>query len=122
MRRLPKPGTLILLEFLDHVEDGDEPMTCLVVGRLIAKARVKEVEGRRRRYVWLESWFFPTGTDHGVVEQNRKTFCILYSAITRFAELGDPDQLLLRKPPKAPAEPTPPSSNEHGRSRRTRGR
>ena len=70
----PRRGDIVLVEFLDHVEDGDEPMRCFVAGRLRYKGKVQSLGGRPRRYMVIESWWLSDDADEGTQADNAKTF------------------------------------------------
>jgi len=84
-----KRGDYVLIRFLDHVEDGNQPMECMVVGRLLYKGKsMVGSDGKRRgRWVVLESWFFPEDTPRDIVEANNKTFSILWSTVVDYVRL-----------------------------------
>jgi hypothetical protein len=65
-----KRGDEVKVVFEDHVEDGDEPMVCVVRGALVRKGP---------KYITVEAW--TVLGDREVNESNRKTFTILCSTI-----------------------------------------
>jgi hypothetical protein len=69
-----KKGDLVEVRFLDHVEDGEDPIEFLVWGRVRRTSRVAYA---------VESWAYADPledeADHGI--ENRKVFTIVKSAI-----------------------------------------
>lgn len=66
----PIKGHVVAITFLDHVEDGDEPMECTVYGRLHKTTRVAYL---------IDSW---TCADPAVHEDNKKRFAILKNVVS----------------------------------------
>ena len=79
----PKPGDIVKVTFLDHVEDGDTPLRCIVVGRL--KYRGKVLSGKR--FIVVESWFFDKEISVATSEANAKVFTILTSTVLSLTKL-----------------------------------
>jgi len=86
MKKLPSVGSYVLVTFLDHVEDGDEPMRCRVVGLLKSKGLMKADEsGKKRRFLRVECWTNLDDPDGN--PENFKTFTILQSTIEDIKQL-----------------------------------
>ena len=71
----PIKGHIVAITFLDHVEDGDEPMECTVYGRLHKTTR--------NSYL-IDSW---TCADEKVHEDNKKRFVILKKVVSNISVL-----------------------------------
>lgn len=82
-----KRGDIVLVQFWDHVEDGDEPMLCNVAGRLKYKGVVRQAAGKRRRFLVIESWWLQEEGDTN--EENAKVFTILASTVERVSVLHE---------------------------------
>jgi len=67
----PTPGQIVELTFLDHVEDGDEPMQCIAYGIVVAVTAVA---------ITIDSWCC---TDKSCHENNKKRFVILRAVISK---------------------------------------
>lgn len=65
-----KKGDEVKVLFEDHVEDGDEPVVCVVRGKLVRKGP---------KFITVEAW--TVEGDDEVNDNNRKTFTILCSTI-----------------------------------------
>lgn len=76
-RRKPmRVGQIWQIEFLDHVEDGSEPLSLVVYGRLSVVTR---------KHVCIDCWAY---ADPAVAyDSNCKRFTILRSTITRQVRL-----------------------------------
>jgi hypothetical protein len=70
-KKRPIKGHVVAITFLDHVEDGDEPMECTVYGRLHKTTR--------QSYI-VDSW---TCADEKVHEDNKKRFVILKKVVSQ---------------------------------------
>lgn len=66
-----RKGDLLEVRFLDHVEDGDEPMTCTVWGRVMAVGRT---------HLNIVGW--EVDADPATKRDNQRTWTILRSTIT----------------------------------------
>jgi len=76
MRKRFRKGMTVEIEFLDHVEDGNEPMAFTAYGRLV------EVQ---RKFLVVESW---TYSDTKIIrDSNVKSWVILRSAIINWYQL-----------------------------------
>lgn len=83
----PKKGDVVLVEFLDHTEDGDEPMLCFVAGRLRSKGKVSRLGGTPRRYMVIEAWWVGGDASQETKDANARVFTILTSTIVRVLSL-----------------------------------
>lgn len=72
----PRKGHIVSVTFLDHVEDGDEPMECTVYGRLHKTTRVAYL---------VDSW---TCADEVIHEENKKRFVILKRVVSSIKVLS----------------------------------
>lgn len=72
-----RKGDFVHVTFFDHVEDGDKPMKCHVVGRLKAKGAV--IGGRR--FLVVEAWFTEGDDEAASIPSNSKTYTILLSTV-----------------------------------------
>lgn len=73
----PKVGDIVEVEFLDHVEDGGDPICFKVWGRLCKSAR---------QHVEILSWAYSTA-DEADVPSNEKRWTIVRAAIKRIIKL-----------------------------------
>lgn len=73
-----KEGQQIYIKFLDHVQDGDEPMVCELWGY---------VEKDAPNSVTIVCWRLPSA-DQGTKEDNELKFCVLKSTIIKRKTLG----------------------------------
>ena len=73
-----KAGDVVEVEFLDHVEDGGEPLRFLVWGLLAVNGR---------KHYEILSW---AGADRGVEMEacNEKRWTIVKSAVVRITKMG----------------------------------
>jgi len=72
---------IVEVEFLDHVEDGNEPIAFTAYGRLV------DVQ---RKFIIVESWaYFDTKI---IRDSNVKFWVILRSAITQWYQLERKEQ------------------------------
>jgi hypothetical protein len=74
-----KEGSIVELTFLDHVEDGPEPIEFMVWGR---------VSGMTKRSLSVECWGYASKVDeasHG--DHNIKSFTIVKRAVTAISLL-----------------------------------
>lgn len=71
----PIKGHIVAITFLDHVEDGDEPMECTVYGRLHKTTRIAYL---------VDSW---TCADNDTHENNKKRFVILKRVVSNITVL-----------------------------------
>lgn len=71
----PKLGDILAIEFLDHVEDGKNPINFTVYGRLIK-------DGEKAYTIATWAYTKPKKTDH-----NEKVFTIVKAAITNLKKL-----------------------------------
>jgi hypothetical protein len=67
-----KPGDIVRVAFLDHVEDGDESLPFEVFGRIIKQTKTDTVIG-----AWLH-----TEEENEIGDSNIKAWCIVNKAIT----------------------------------------
>ena len=67
----PRAGNVLAITFLDHVEDGNEAIECVVYGRLDHTTR--------HAYV-IDSWYI-TGEEYD--EHNFKRFVILKKVVSK---------------------------------------
>jgi hypothetical protein len=67
-----KPGDIVRVAFLDHVEDGDESLHFEVFGRIIKQTKTDTVIG-----AWLH-----TEEENEIGDSNIKAWCIVNKAIT----------------------------------------
>lgn len=72
-----KKGDLVEIEFLDHVEDGAEPLRFRVYGRVAVNGR---------RHFEVLSWAY-ADRDEGGGDPNEKRFTIVKSAINHVRKL-----------------------------------
>lgn len=91
--RAVKKGDIVKVTFLDHVEDGLEPLRCQVVGRLVSKGGIFN----KRRYMVLESWFLDE-VSRETQEANRKTWTILISTVESVVRLEEVSDGVFDKP------------------------
>jgi len=77
-------GDIVHVSFLDHVEDGDKPLGCHVVGRLRSKGKV--IGGKR--FLVVESWYFDDDVDAATAATNAKVFTILLSTVQSIETLS----------------------------------
>ncbi len=75
MSRAFRRGWVVAITFDDHAEDSDEPVSCILYGR---------VTKVHRRYVVVESWANP---DPDAADDDIKQFTILKSTITHWDRL-----------------------------------
>lgn len=81
MRKRFRKGMIVEVEFLDHVEDGNEPIAFTAYGRLV------DVQ---RKFIIVESWaYFDTKI---IRDSNVKFWVILRSAITQWYQLERKEQ------------------------------
>jgi hypothetical protein len=73
----PEVGDYVRIEFLDHVEDHDTPIECIVYGKLVAQNKTS---------LTVECW---TCTDPDVNKDNNKRFCIVRRAVSQCAILTE---------------------------------
>lgn len=69
--KLPSVGDIVHIVFLDHVEDGDEPIEFEVFGRVIKKDPI---------FINVGSWLY-TQEENCIEDSNIKTWCIVSSTI-----------------------------------------
>lgn len=74
----PRIGSLVMIQFLDHVEDADEPIEFVVYGRLSHISC--------NAYT-VESWAFVNPAEISNRDHNVKRFTIVKKAITELAYL-----------------------------------
>jgi hypothetical protein len=70
-RKRFRKGIIVEVEFLDHVEDSDSPLTFTVFGRIV------DVQ---RKFLVIESWTY--SDPKTPKDSNNKTWVILRSTIT----------------------------------------
>ena len=71
-------GQLVAVEFMDHVEDGSEPMACTVYGR-VAKVH--------KDFVTVDCWCYTNiETEY---DSNVKRYTILRSTVVTMKELKE---------------------------------
>lgn len=69
--KLPAPGDVVRVVFLDHVEDSDKPLEFEVFGRILKQNATATTIG---------SWLFTKETNE-IEDGNIKTWCIVNSTI-----------------------------------------
>lgn len=69
--KLPSPGDIVRVVFLDHVEDSDKPLEFEAFGRILKQNATATTIG---------SWLFTTETNE-IEDGNIKTWCIVNSTI-----------------------------------------
>jgi hypothetical protein len=69
--KLPSPGDVVRVVFLDHVEDSDKPLEFEVFGRILKQNATATTIG---------SWLF-TKEANETEDGNIKTWCIVNSTI-----------------------------------------
>ena len=74
-----KKGLLVLIEFLDHVEDGGESAPFTIMGRVVAITR---------RDVVVAVWFYGDERDFDPEDGNVKRYAIVRRAIRSAHEIG----------------------------------
>lgn len=73
----PKVGDIVECQFLDHVEDGGDPLEFIVWGRLVKVTR---------RHYEIVSWAYADpGREGG--DRNEKRWTIVRKAVTRIAPM-----------------------------------
>ncbi len=82
-----RKGLIVEVEFLDHVEDGSEPISFTVYGR------VRQVH---RKYVVIEGWAY---TDHKIpCDSNVKFWTLLRSTIVNWWKLEKTENPKIGRP------------------------
>jgi len=78
-KQKPKVGDVVEVEFLDHVENSDTPLPCIVYGR---------VRKLTEATIAIESWTFdePSGVSHHDFD-NRKVWGLIRDAVLRIEVL-----------------------------------
>lgn len=74
----PKLGDIVECEFLDHVEDGDEPIRFMIYGKL-RKSSPKSIA--------IAVWAYPDNENHDG-DSNEKVFSIVRRAIINLRKLN----------------------------------
>lgn len=72
-----KKGEYVAVHFLDHVEDGNRLMSCVVAGKIIKKGP---------KYITVAAWWVAGRPE--VQKLNNKVFTIAVSTIEGWAPLG----------------------------------
>ena len=70
---MPKRGDIVAARFLDHVEGDDEPMECVVFGR------VRRVTGQS---ITVASWDYAKQSD-APLDNNQTVFCLVRRAVLK---------------------------------------